>query len=127
MKSQLIMIVLLGFLLIPTVAGAGATDISGTWIFSISRDGVPKTVDVTFVIKQEGEKLSGDYSGPTGEYPITGTVKGNMLAMSYEVANKSTMTVKLTGTIESPTRMTGTIEYIGGGAPSREWTATKKK
>src|SRR5262245_62386247 len=127
MKRQLVIIVLLGLLLMPVGAVDSVNDISGTWIFSISRDGVPKTVDVTFVIKQEGEKLSGDYSGPTGEYPITGTVKRNMLAMSYEVTNKSTMTVKLNGTIESPTRMTGAIEYIGGGAPSRNWTATKKK
>ena len=127
MKYQPLIVLLLGLSLGPAGAGTGATDISGTWIFSISRDGVAKTVDVTFVIKQEGEKLSGTYSGPIGEYPITGTVKENMVAMSYEVTNKSTMTVKLNGTIESPTRMTGTVEYIGGGAPSSKWIGNKKK
>ena len=127
MKSQLQIIVLLGLLLIPAGAGASAIDISGTWTFTVGKVMSPGTVDVTFVIKQEGEKLSGTYSGPTGEYPITGTVKGDKVVISYEVTNKWTMTVKLNGTIESSTRMTGTIEYIGGGAPSRKWTATKKK
>jgi len=87
----------------------------------------PGTVDVTFVIKQGGEKLSGAYYGPTGEYPITGSVKGDNVVISYEVTNKSTMTVRLTGTIESPTKMAGTIEYIGGGAPSSKWIGNKKK
>ena len=126
MKCQLLIIVLLGLLLMPVAAGAGATDISGTWIFSISRDGVPKTVDVTFVIKQEGEKLSGAYTGPLGEHPITGTAKGDQVAFSFEVTNKNTMTVSYTGRIESPTRMSGAVEYIGGGAHGK-WTATKKK
>lgn len=127
MKCQLMIVVLLGLSLMPAGAGASATDISGTWIFTCSRDGAPRTVDVTFVIKQEGEKLSGTFSGPTGEYQITGTVGGNKLAISYEVTNKSTMTVKWNGTIESPTKMTGTVEWIGGGVPPGKWTATKKK
>ena len=106
---------------------ASATDITGTWTFTEYRDGSPKTVDVTFVLKQDGEKLSGTFSGPVGEYPITGTVKGDKVAISYEVTRKSHMTVRYTGTIESPTKMTGTVEFIGGGAPPGKWTATKKK
>jgi hypothetical protein len=127
MKCQLLIIVLLGLLLMPLAAEAGAADISGTWTFTVVKVMSPGTVDVTFVIKQEGEKLSGTYSGPTGEYPITGAVKGDKVVISYEVTNKSTMTVRLTGTIESPTKMAGTIEFIGGGAPSSKWTGTKKK
>jgi hypothetical protein len=127
MKSQLLIIFLLGLSLIPAGAATSATDISGTWTFTVVKVMSPGTVDVMFVIKQDGEKLSGTYSGPTGEYPITGTVKGDKVVISYEVTNKSTMTVKLTGTIVSPTRMAGTIEYIGGGAPSSRWVGTRKK
>jgi hypothetical protein len=127
MKSQLLIIFWLGLSLIPAGAAAGAADISGTWTFTVNKVMSPGTVDVTFVIKQDGEKLSGAYSGPTGEYPITGTVKGDKVVISYEVTNKSTMTVRLTGTIESPTKMSGAIEYIGGGAPSSKWIGTKKR
>jgi hypothetical protein len=122
MKSKLIMIVLLGFLLIPAVAGAGATDISGTWAFAVGAGGAK----ITFVFKQEGEKLSGTYTGPLGEHPVTGTMKGDQVAFSFEVTNKNTMTVSYTGRIESPTKMSGAVEYIGGGAHGK-WTATKKK
>jgi hypothetical protein len=125
MKSQLIMIVLLGFLLIPTVAGAGAANISGNWAFTVVPDG-DKPAYVTFVFKQEGAKLSGAYTGPLGERPVTGTVNGDQVAFSFEVTNKSSMTVSYTGTIESPTKMSGAVEYIGGGARGK-WTAAKKK
>ena len=83
MKYLLLIICWLGLSLIPAGAAAGAADISGTWTFTINKVMSPGTVDVTFVIKQEGEKLSGAYSGPTGEYPITGTVKGDKVVISY--------------------------------------------
>jgi hypothetical protein len=125
MKYQLPIVVLLGLALGTAGAGAGAPNISGTWTFSVAADG-DKPGTIMFTFKHEGEKLSGTYSGPMGEYPISGTVKGDKVAFSFEVTRKSTMTVSYTGTIESPTKMSGTLEYIGGGARGK-WTATKKK
>jgi hypothetical protein len=127
MKYQLLIIVLLGLSLIPAGTGAGAANISGTWACSIEM-GEPKPLDVTFAFKQEGEKLSGTYTHPKRELPVTGTVKGDQVVFSYELASdKQTMTVRYTGTIASPTKMTGTVEWIGGGVPPGKWTATKKK
>src|SRR5215510_4841242 len=98
MKYQLLIIVLLGLSLIPTGAGAGATDISGTWACSIEMGG-PKPTNVSFVFKQTGEKLSGAYTNPKGsEFPVTGTVKGDQVVFSYELsADRQTMTVRYAG------------------------------
>jgi hypothetical protein len=125
MKYQLLFVVLLGFSL--GTAGAGAANISGTWACSIEM-GEPKPVEVTFAFKQEGEKLSGTYTHPKRELPVTGTVKGDQVVFSYELSSdKQSMTVRYTGTIVSPTRMTGSVEWIGGGVSPKKWTATKKK
>jgi hypothetical protein len=37
----------------------------------------------TVVLKQEGETLSGQYSGQLGEAPVTGTIKGNEFTFSF--------------------------------------------
>jgi hypothetical protein len=128
MKSHLLIIILLGISLVAAGAGANAANIAGRWKCSIEM-GKPKPTDVTFTFKQDGEKLSGTYTNPKGvEYPVTGTVTGNKVVFSYELsAAKQSMTVRYTGTIESPTKMTGAVEWIGGGAPPGKWTATKKK
>ena len=85
---------------------------------------------MTFVFKQEGEKLSGTYSGvgPVPEAAIIGAVKGNKVVFGWEMEGNrgTTFTVAFKGTIESATRMTGTVgnPLCGSGC---EWTATKKK
>ena len=82
MKYQLLIVVLLGLSLGTAGAGASATNISGTWAFSVSMENPrgPQNVSTTFVFKQEGEKLT----GAQGENKVTGTVKGNKVAFSVE-------------------------------------------
>jgi hypothetical protein len=55
-------------------------------------------------------------------------VKGDKVAFSFDVVypDKPSIKVSYTGTVESPTRMSGDVEYIGGGARGK-WNATKKK
>jgi len=125
MKHLLPTIILLG-LSLGTVGGwTSATNITGTWDFSVSLDGGPQNVPMTFVFKQEGEKLTGSQSGESGENKVTGTVKGNKVAFNVEGKNRSGEPYKntYTGTIESPTKMTGAAEFVKGPG---KWTATKK-
>jgi hypothetical protein len=49
-------------------------------------------------------------------------VKGNKVEFSVEVKNKS-VRVNYTGAIESPAKMSGTLEFPKGPG---KWTATKK-
>jgi len=140
MKSQLLILCLLGLSLGTTGGWAGAANISGTWACTIDRpEGNGGPINVTFVFKQQGEKLTGTYSGlgprgPRDEEKVTGTVKGDKAVFGYELKlpdnikkpGKPSLTVTFTGAIESSTKMTGTVgsPYCAEGC---KWTATKKK
>jgi hypothetical protein len=112
---------------LPSLTGltSGAEDISGTWNFSVDLDsgghGEP-----TFVFKQEADKLTGTYNGPLGEYKVTGTVTGVKAVFGFEFPSKDGEAGKATytGTIESPTKMTGTVEFSDGNGSERgKWVA----
>jgi hypothetical protein len=142
---------LIGLSLVTADAWA-ASDISGMWEITIERASGP--VNDTFVVKQEGEKLSGSYSGLFGEYKVVGTVKedkavfgwqphpppeddGTKLpppvileqANPYDGGGKRLPTViTFHGTLHSPTKMTGTVGApFGSDGQTCKWTAIKKK
>jgi hypothetical protein len=127
MNNRLLIILLIGLMgSLGGVAGltAGAADISGTWAFSVDLDDGGHG-DPTFVFKQEGEKLTGTYSGPLGEHKVTGTVKGDKAVFGFEFSREGeNVKATYTGTIESPTKMTGTVDF--SGLARGKWTATKK-
>src|SRR5215510_12032225 len=103
---------------------SGAADLSGTWIFSVDLDNGGHG-DPTFVFKQEGEKLAGTYNGPLGEYKVTGSVTGAKAVFGFEFTRDGESgKATYTATIDSPTKMTGTVEFTGG--ERGKWTATKK-
>ncbi len=108
-------------------AQAGPVNLTGTWVLQYM--GSQEPIKMTFVFKQEGEKLSGTFSGvgPNPPCQVTGAVKGNKAVFGWEMEGNrgTTQTVVFKGTIESATRMTGTV-----GPPfcrDCNWTATKKK
>ncbi len=127
MKSQLLIIFLLGLSLGTAGAWASAADISGTWVFSV-QVGSHEPDNQTFVFRQEGEKLTGStHSSVLGELKVIGMVKGDKVAFNIEATTSKGHPFKATytGTIVSPTKISGTVEY--NTAPPGRWTATKKK
>jgi hypothetical protein len=132
LRHQLLIVLLLvvfslGFGLTLVGTEAGAVNLTGTW--GLQYMGKEAPIKMTFVFKQEGEKLSGTFSGvgPTPPCPVTGAVKGNKVVFGWEMKGNrgTTFTVAFKGTIESATKMTGTV-----GPPfckDCNWTATKKK
>jgi len=87
-------------------------------------EGGPQNLKNTFVFKQQGEKLTGTQSGALGDQQITGTVKGNKVVFGYEAKREGrTLKITYTGSLESPTKMTGALEFPKGPGV---WTATKK-
>jgi hypothetical protein len=100
---------------------AFAADITGTWEFTVETaqgSGTP-----SFEFKQEGEKLTGTYSGMFGKAPISGTVKGDAVEFTFEVPNLDGK-VHYKGTLDGPTRMKGDCDY--GGVGTGTFTAKKK-
>ena len=131
MKHLLLMVLLFvdfvpGLGLTPIGSQTKTPNLSGTW--GLQYMGSEAPIKMTFVFKQEGEKLSGKFSGvgPNPPGPVTGSVKGNKVVFGWEMAGNggTTQTVAFKGTIESATKMTGTV-----GAPfcsDCNWTATRK-
>jgi len=113
---------------LPTTIGlsSGAADISGTWNFSVDLDSGGHG-DPVFVFKQEAEKLTGTYNGPLGEYKITGTVTGAKAVFGFEFPQDGENgKATYTGTIESPTKMTGAVEFIADkGTVRGKWVASR--
>src|ERR1700682_4817317 len=97
-----------------------AADISGTWEFTVETS--QGSGNPSFEFKQNGEKLTGIYSGMFGKAPITGTMKGDDVEFTFEAATVGKVRYK--GKLESPTRMKGDVEY--GDLGTGTFTAKKK-
>jgi hypothetical protein len=130
MRHKLLAVLLLvvfspGFGLTPVGAEAAPVDLTGTW--GLQYMGSQGPIKFTFVLKQTSEKLTGDYSGPFGPRKVTGAVKGNKVVFGWEQEGNSgvTFTVAFKGTIESATKMIGTVgnPFCGDGC---SWTAARK-
>jgi hypothetical protein len=97
-----------------------AADISGTWAAAVTLDAGSGTA--TFVFKQDGENLSGTYTGQVGTAKVTGTVKGSDVEWSFEGGQAGKISYK--GKLDAAGKIAGTVEYgeLGKGT----FTAEKK-
>lgn len=97
------------------VAGQAAkTDVTGKWVFAVETSAGAGTPTMT--LKQDGEKLTGHYSGQLGEADLTGTAKGSDIKITFTVDAQGTMiNCVYTGTVESKDAMKGKVELVGLG------------
>jgi len=98
-------------------AAAVATDLSGTWSADVVLDAGSGTAK--FVLKQEGNALSGTYSGALGEAKVSGSVKGDDVEWSFDSPDAGKIVYK--GKIAGE-KIKGTVEYgdLGKGSFSAE-------
>ena len=114
---KLLLLILLG------CSALRGADITGTWDFAVETG--QGSGNPAFTFKQDGEKLTGTYSGLFGKAEVAGTVKGDAVEFAFEVSVQGqTAKLRYTGRIESPTRMKGEVSLgeLGNGT----WSATKK-
>ena len=101
---------------------AGKVDVTGKWAFTVETSagsGTPK-----FTFKQDGEKLTGHYSGQLGEAELTGTVKNNAIKFSFMGDVQGTaIEATYSGTVEDKDSMKGKVTLGGFG----EGTFTGKR
>jgi hypothetical protein len=111
----------LATLLLLPLASFAATNVTGKWNAKVdlgSQGGTP-----TFVLKQDGDKLTGTYSGQLGSSDITGTVKDSSVKFDFEVMG---LKVHYEGKVsDDGSTIEGTCDY--GGQASGKFTATKAK
>lgn len=96
-------------------------DVTGTWAFAVETGAGSGTPTMTF--RQDGEKLTGQYSGRLGEAPLAGTVKGTAIEFTIDFSVQGTaVRIVYRGTADK-TSMKGTIKFGELGAD----TFTAKK
>ena len=98
-----------------------AADVTGTWNAKVDLGG-GQGGSPTLVIKQEGEKLTGTYSGALGDAPLTGSIKGNDVVFNFDAGG---CPVHYEGQLDSDgKKMQGKVDYCGQA--SGTFTATRK-
>lgn len=89
-------------------AADAGPNMTGKWSLDVVSSG-GQTGNPTFILKQTGDKLSGEYQGFFGSFPCTGTVKGDDFVMKYSGEGQ---TVVYKGKVKGNT-MSGTIDFAG--------------
>ncbi len=90
-----------------------AVELDGTWVMDIKMQS--GTAHSTFALVQDGEALTGNYRGQFGEASVSGTVKGSVIALGYEVEIQGVpVEVTYLGTLEGGV-MRGTVTIVGFG------------
>ena len=93
---------------------AGKVDVTGKWTFNVETAAGSGTPIMTF--KQDGEKLTGHYSGQLGEADLTGTVKGQDIEFKFAAEIQGqTLNAIYTGTVDGKDSMKGKVSLVGLG------------
>jgi hypothetical protein len=93
-------------------AQANKVDLTGKWTFNVETaagSGQP-----TITLKQDGEKLTGHYSGQLGEADLTGTIKGAEFTFKFSVdAQGNNLECTYKGTAAAKDAAKGTVNIAG--------------
>jgi hypothetical protein len=84
-------------------------NVEGKWYFTVVTPTV--TGNPVFTFKQDGNKLTGTYSGKLGEADVTGTIKGNDIKFQFTTDPKAGPAI-YTGKVDG-NKMSGTIDFAG--------------
>jgi hypothetical protein len=106
-----------------SVSSAATQDsVAGTWNLSVvfeQGSGSP-----TIVLQQDGEKLTGTYTGQMGQYPLSGTFTEKKITFTVTVDMQGNqLAFVYTGTLEADGTLKGTVDL--GGMASGTWTGKK--
>ena len=104
---------------------AAKTDLTGTWNVTVELPNM--TANPTIVLKQESEKITGDYvSAQYGKFPITGTLKGADVNFSFTMSIEGNgLTVTYAGAVDKDGGIKGSVTY--GDMMSGTFFAARKK
>lgn len=95
-------ITMLAFAAVAGAALAADANVAGEWDFTVETPAGTGTPH--FSLKQDGSTVTGSYKGQLGEAPVTGTVKGNELTISFKVhAQGADLAITYTGAVEGDT------------------------
>ena len=101
------------------------TDLSGAWDMSLQLDSV--TATPSLVLKQDGTKLTGDYTSQQyGKFPVTGEVTGTAVTFSVPLnIEGNAITASYSGATQADGSLKGTVDI--GGMISGSFSASRKQ
>ena len=104
---------------------ASTPSLTGTWNVALDLGSISATP--TMVLKQDGEKLTGDYvSQQYGKFPLTGTVKGSDVTITFPMNVEGTaLNVTYAGKIDKDGKFAGTVSL--GDMMNGTFAATRQK
>jgi hypothetical protein len=104
--------------------GSGSGEFTGTWIVQVTTPDI--SASPTVVLKQEGEKLTGEYqSTQYGSFPIEGTIKDGKIEFGFTMnIEGNSVATSFSGTAEKDS-LKGNVAY--GDFAQGTFTATKKQ
>jgi hypothetical protein len=110
--------------------GGSAGSLAGRWKFAVDFPTPSGHGEPTFVFQQKGEKLTGTYKGPLGEYPVTGKVSGATVTFGFDYRApwdpSQIETMIYAGTVNATwEEMRGTVD--AGRQAHGKWVAHKVK
>jgi hypothetical protein len=87
-------------------------DITGKWLFSVTTTAGSGTPTITLI--QDGEKLTGHYSGQLGEADLKGSVKGQDFSFTFTVVVEGMkLECTYTGRVGSKDSLAGKVDISG--------------
>jgi hypothetical protein len=104
---------------------ANRVDVTGVWVFTVESPAGKSNPTLTF--KQEGEKLSGQYSSQLmGQADLTGTVKGQAIEFVVSSTVQGTpIELRYAGAVDTKDSMKGTLS--AGDFGNGTFTGTRKQ
>src|SRR5579859_7539507 len=106
MKTTRLLLSLIALVALVAAAAPAKVDVTGKWDFAVETgagSGSPK-----FEFKQDGEKLTGSYSGQLGQANLTGTVKDNKISFKFSIDQLGE--VQYSGDVAEDGTMKGTVK-----------------
>jgi hypothetical protein len=110
-----------GLVLLLSLSAAAQKSVEGEWYGVFNTPGGARAF--RFVLKVDGEKLTGTAKRSSGDAPITGTIKGSNISFSYTISyNGNNVTMTYAGKVDDDS-MSGTVMFneTDGG----EWNAKR--
>ena len=97
------------------------TSVAGEWDGSFNTPGGARPFKLVLVV--DGEKLTGTAKRASGDVPITGTIKGDVINFSYTINyGGKDLTLIYAGKVVGDS-MSGTVSF--GGNAEETWSAKK--
>ncbi len=111
----------IGLVLFGVGSTSAQTSVAGEWDGALNTPGGARPFKLVFQVN--GEKLTGTAKRTSGDVPLTGTIKGDIITFEYTVNyNDNALTLSFSGKATGD-NMSGTVSF--GGQAEDTWSAKR--